>query len=73
MQWSLNSHDKHLPTGQFSTILGDDRTHQTDTRGMVEQKFEPKLGDRIQSLTRAHLNATTSTTRPTRIPRSSAG
>jgi outer membrane receptor protein involved in Fe transport len=56
VQWSLNSHNKHLPTGQFSTILGDDRTQQTDTRGMVEAKFEPKLGDAVQSITRAHLN-----------------
>jgi outer membrane receptor protein involved in Fe transport len=56
VQWSLNSHDKHLPTGQFSTILGDDRTQQTDTRGMIEAKFEPKIGDKVQSITRAHLN-----------------
>jgi outer membrane receptor protein involved in Fe transport len=56
VQWSLNSHDKHLPTGQFETILGDDRTQQTDTRGMIEAKFEPKISDWLQSTTRAHLN-----------------
>jgi outer membrane receptor protein involved in Fe transport len=56
LQWSLNSHDKHLPTGQFSTILGDDRTQQTDTRGMVEAKFEPRLTSTLQSVTRAHVN-----------------
>ena len=56
LQWSLNSHDKHLATGQFSTILGDDRTQQTDTRGMVEAKFEPKITETVQSVTRAHLN-----------------
>jgi outer membrane receptor protein involved in Fe transport len=56
VQWSLNTHDKHLPTGQFETILGDDRTRQRDTRGMVEAKFEPKLTDTLQSVTRAHAN-----------------
>ncbi len=38
------------------TILGDDRTRQRDTRAMVEAKFEPKLSDTLQSLTRAHAN-----------------
>ncbi len=56
VQWSLNTHEKHLPTGQFDTILGDDRTRQRDTRGMVEAKLEPKLTATLQSLTRAHVN-----------------
>ena len=56
VQWSLNTHDKHLPTGQFETILGDDRTRQRDSRVMVEAKFEPKITDTIQSTTRAHVN-----------------
>ncbi|MCI4370931.1 MAG: TonB-dependent receptor plug domain-containing protein, partial [Thermoplasmata archaeon] len=56
LQWSVNSHDKHLPTGQFQTILGDDRTHQTDTRIMAEAKFEPRINDRVVSVTRAHVN-----------------
>ena len=44
LQWSLNSHRKTLPTGQFDTILGDGDTRQTDTRAMVEAKAEPNLG-----------------------------
>ncbi len=56
MQWSFNSHDKHIPTGQFNTILGDDRNQQTDTRGMLEVKYEPKLSSTLQSLSRAHLD-----------------
>jgi outer membrane receptor protein involved in Fe transport len=56
LQWSLNSHRKTLPTGQFDTILGDGDTRQTDTRGMVELKAEPKLGDRFESTTRAYAN-----------------
>ena len=56
LQWSLNSHRKTLPTGQFDTILGDGDTRQTDTRAMVEAKVEPKISDQIESLTRVHGN-----------------
>ena len=56
IQWSMNSHDKHLPTGEYSTLLGDDRTHQIDTRYMAEARFEPQLTSAIQSLSRAHVN-----------------
>jgi outer membrane receptor protein involved in Fe transport len=56
VQWSLNSHRKTLPTGQFDTLLGDGDTRQTDTRGMFEAKAEPKLGDHVESTTRATLN-----------------
>ena len=56
LQWSLNSHRKTLPTGQFDTILGDADTRQTDTRGMVEAKVEPKISDQLESLTRVHGN-----------------
>jgi outer membrane receptor protein involved in Fe transport len=55
-QWSLNSHQKHLPSGEFQTILGDPRTRQTDTRGTFEVRFEPKLSESFQSLSRVHAN-----------------
>ena len=56
VQWSANAHDKHLPTGEYGTLLGDDRTHQIDSRLMAEARFEPKVTDTIQSLSRAHAN-----------------
>ena len=56
LQWSLNSHRKTLPTGQFDTILGDGDTRQTDTRAMVEAKAEPNLGPQVESMTRAYAN-----------------
>jgi outer membrane receptor protein involved in Fe transport len=56
VQWLLNAHDKDLPTGQFRTIIGDGRTHQTDTRGFVEAKLEPKLTGTLESVTRLHGN-----------------
>ena len=55
-QWSLNHHDKKLPGGQFNTTFGDGRTHQADTRGFIEAKVEPKLGEQFESLTRAYVN-----------------
>ncbi|MES1174233.1 MAG: TonB-dependent receptor [Myxococcales bacterium] len=57
--WSLHRHEKHLPTGQFDTLLGDGRTRQTDTRGFVEARFEPKLARTLTSLTRLHGNVYT--------------
>jgi len=56
LQWSLNSHRKTLPTGQFVTLLGDGDTRQTDTRGMVELEAQPKLGPQLESTTRAYAN-----------------
>ena len=55
-QWSLNHHDKQLPGAQFNTTFGDGRTHQADTRGFIEAKVEPKLGERFESLTRGYVN-----------------
>ncbi|MDB4936566.1 MAG: TonB-dependent receptor [Labilithrix sp.] len=56
LQWHLNHHDKQLPGGQFTALFGDARTHQADTRAFVEAKLEPKIGDQLESLTRAHAN-----------------
>ena len=55
-QWSVNHHDKHLPGGQFNTLFGDGRTHQADTRAFLEAKLEPKIGDQLDSVTRAYVN-----------------
>jgi outer membrane receptor protein involved in Fe transport len=55
-QWHFNTHDKKLPGAQFDTLFGDGRTHQADTRAFVEAKFEPKINDQFESLTRAHGN-----------------
>ncbi len=55
-QWSLNSQQKHLPSGEFVTILGDKRTREADTRGMLEVRYEPKITDSLQSLSRVHAN-----------------
>lgn len=56
IQWFLNSRKKTLPTGEYGTIFGDGRNHFTDTRGMVEARFEPQLSKLVQSMSRAHVN-----------------
>jgi outer membrane receptor protein involved in Fe transport len=55
-QWGVNVHDKRLPPGEYETLLGDDRTHQRDSRAYLEAKFTPKLGDQLDSLSRVHVN-----------------
>ncbi len=55
-QWLLTSRDKTLPSGEFETIFGDPRTHFVDTRGLLELRFEPNVSQRLQLLSRAHLN-----------------
>jgi outer membrane receptor protein involved in Fe transport len=54
--WYLQSHHKRLPTGEYETLLGDPRTEQTDTRGSIELKAEPKWSDGFATLTRLHAN-----------------
>jgi outer membrane receptor protein involved in Fe transport len=56
LSWSLNHHDKQLPTGQFETLFGDGRTRQADTRGFVEARLELPVGGWLTSLTRVHGN-----------------
>jgi outer membrane receptor for ferrienterochelin and colicin len=56
LQYLLTSRKKTLPSGEFATIFGDPRTHFADTRGLVELRFEPKVSQEIQLLSRAHAN-----------------
>ena len=43
LQWYFNERNKHIPTGSFDTIFGDDRTRTDDRRAFVEVRYEPKL------------------------------
>jgi outer membrane receptor protein involved in Fe transport len=56
LSWSLNHHDKQLPTGQFETLFGDGRTRQADTRGFADARLELPLGGFVTSVTRVHGN-----------------
>lgn len=48
--------DKGIPTAEYETLFGDDRHRWTDRRGSLELKFEPKVTDWLDSMTRAHGN-----------------
>ena len=56
VQWMLTSRKKHLPSSEYDTIFGDPRLTFEDTRGLVEARYEPKLTDSVQSLSRAHVD-----------------
>ena len=55
-QWSVHSYEKHLPTAEFGTLFGDNRTTQTDSRSFVELRAEPHVSDTVSVLTRLHWN-----------------
>ncbi|MFO0646988.1 MAG: TonB-dependent receptor [Polyangiales bacterium] len=55
-QWILNTRTKHVPTGVGGALLSDDRTYNSDTRGLFELRFEPRLSERVQLYTRAAIN-----------------
>jgi outer membrane receptor for ferrienterochelin and colicins len=56
LQALLHTRDKTIPTGEYDTLLGVDRSNVVDTRGLLEARFEPRLGETFQLLTRAFLN-----------------
>jgi outer membrane receptor protein involved in Fe transport len=56
VQWSTHSYEKHLPTTEFDTLLGDDRAMQTDKRSFVELRVEPHVSDTVSVLSRVHWN-----------------
>lgn len=55
VQWLFHTRQKDLPTAGFDTVFGG-RTRFSDTRGFVEGRFEPKLSEQVQLLSRAHAN-----------------
>lgn len=51
---TLHRHD--IPVGVYGTTIGDSRTQWTDGRGLFELRYEPKIGQTFQLLTRLHAN-----------------
>jgi outer membrane receptor protein involved in Fe transport len=54
VQGFYTSREKNVPTGGYGTLLGDNRTRLRDTRGFVELRYEPRVSENVQLLTRAH-------------------
>ncbi|MEZ4220442.1 MAG: TonB-dependent receptor [Polyangiaceae bacterium] len=59
LQWFWHHRNKTLPTAEYETLFGDPGSRFIDDRGWLEARFEPKLSDEVQSLTRAHANTYT--------------
>jgi len=55
-QWFFHSREQHLPVGAYSAYFDDSRTYYKDDRFMAELRVEPKIGDKVQILARAHAN-----------------
>ncbi len=56
LQGYWNTRDKRIPTGPYGTLLADARARSADTRGFVEARWEPTLGDAVQLFGRAFLD-----------------
>jgi outer membrane receptor protein involved in Fe transport len=54
VQFYYHRREKQIPTGSFGTRFGDRRTHSDDGRSFVELRYEPKLTDWLQLLTRVY-------------------
>jgi len=55
-RWSWNRYQKDLPSAPFDTWFGDPRTRQTDERGFIELRADPKLSANTTSTSRFVLN-----------------
>jgi outer membrane receptor protein involved in Fe transport len=55
-QWMLNSRTKRFPSGPAGQVIGDSRSYNSDTRGLFELRFEPRISNTVQLYARAVLN-----------------
>ena len=56
VQWFFTTRKHFLAGGEYYTTFKDPNTNFTDTRGFVEARYEPKLGQSVQLFTRAHVD-----------------
>jgi len=56
VQWLFHSRKKTIPDVGNDAIFSDPRNHFSDTRGLVELRFEPRVTPSVQLLSRAHAN-----------------
>jgi outer membrane cobalamin receptor len=60
LQWFYNYRDQVVPVGAYATPFDNPGTTLGDTRMMAELKFEPRLGEDVELLVRAHANRSVS-------------
>ena len=56
VQWFYQKRDQSTPVGSYGTTFDDPRSGSTDTRMMIEARYEPHLTDTVQLMTRVHGN-----------------
>lgn len=56
LQGAFVSRDKRIPTGAYETVPGDPAARNQDQRGFLELRYEPRLTESMQLLTRAYLD-----------------
>ena len=54
LQFYYHMREKQISTGSFETIFGDTRTRSDDNRSFVELRYEPKLSEWFQLLSRLY-------------------
>ncbi len=56
LQAFFTTREQHIPTGIFGTRVGDPGTVWEDTRGLLDVRYEPALGEKVRLLTRVYGN-----------------
>ncbi len=59
VQGMWNGRQKRIPNAAYETILADDDATTTDSRGFLELRYEPTLGDRVQVYSRVYMDVYT--------------
>jgi outer membrane receptor for ferrienterochelin and colicin len=54
--WLVTSRNKRVPTAEYDSLFGDRRLQQSDTRELLEVRYEPEVSKRLQLMSRIHLN-----------------
>jgi outer membrane receptor protein involved in Fe transport len=60
LQWFYQYRNQVVPVGAYQTNFDDPGTTLADTRMMTELRVEPRLGDKVELLLRAHANRSVS-------------
>lgn len=54
LQAAFNVREKHMPTGEYATVVGDPTSKIVDTRAYAELRYAPSFGANVDLLARAY-------------------
>lgn len=55
-QWFYHERNTNVPVGAYGSVVGDPRTQVIERRFSTEVRYEPRLSESVQLLSRAHVN-----------------